>query len=270
MERKTLIKYLFQKPSIVLRKGVYFYEELIHKHFLIDNFRNSQLKTIDYLDLLGEIKNETISSYSYLDGTSLISDLLLLKKLAKSTQNCKYLEIGTFRGESLINIAPYVSKSVSITLGKEQMKKMGLSDKFIDVSGVFTRNLINVDWFFENSLEFDFSKLNDKFNLIFIDGDHSYDAVKEDTKNAFKVLDRENGIIVWHDYGNTTEDVRYSVLRGIIEGSPESARKDLYHVSNTLCAIYIKNYNGKKYNIDKPTMPNKTFNFTINVDPFVV
>lgn len=268
MERKTLIKYLFQKPSIVLRKGVYFYEELIHKQFLIDNFGISQLKTIDYLDFIGEVQNETVSSYSYLDGTSLISDLLLLKILAKRTENCKYLEIGTFRGESIINIAPYVSRAVSITLGKEQMKQMGLSDKFIEISGVFTRGLNNVDWFFENSLEFDFSKLNNKFNLIFVDGDHSYEAVKEDTKNAFRTLDKENGIIVWHDYGNTTEDVRHSVLRGIIEGAPEGTINDIYHVSNTLCAIYIKNYNGNKYNIDKPTMPNKTFNFSISVERF--
>lgn len=43
-------------------------------------------------------------------------------------------------------------------------------------------------------------------DAIFIDGDHSYDAVLNDSYLA-KDLIRDGGIIIWHDYGNPTVEV---------------------------------------------------------------
>jgi len=43
---------------------------------------------------------------------------------------------------------------------------------------------------------------------------------------------------VWHDYGIGTETVRWNILAGILDGCPEEKRKNIYHVSNTLCAFY--------------------------------
>jgi hypothetical protein len=36
-----------------------------------------------------------------------------------------------------------------------------------------------------------------RFDLVFIDGDHSYPYVVSDTRNAFKVLRDDNPMIVW-------------------------------------------------------------------------
>jgi hypothetical protein len=43
-----------------------------------------------------------------------------------------------------------------------------------------------------------------KFDFIFIDGDHSYDAVLRDTRLALTMLNRP-GVIMWHDYGNVAD-----------------------------------------------------------------
>ena len=46
-------------------------------------------------------------------------------------------------------------------------------------------------------------------------------------------------MIVWHDYARNPEQVRWSVLAGILDGLPSEMHKHLYHISNTMCAVYL-------------------------------
>lgn len=43
--------------------------------------------------------------------------------------------------------------------------------------------------------------LANKFDIIFIDGGHDYDTIKNDTEESFKML-KKNGFIIWHDYNS--------------------------------------------------------------------
>src|SRR4051812_6424317 len=61
------------------------------------------LPSIDLLDLFPDF-NETITHYSYLDGTSKAIDIAFIKKIIKSKKNVSYIEFGSWRGESLVNI----------------------------------------------------------------------------------------------------------------------------------------------------------------------
>src|ERR1700719_3581279 len=61
------------------------------------------LPQIDLLELLPGL-DETISPYSYLEGQALPTDIALLKGLARKRPGCRYLEIGSWRGESLANM----------------------------------------------------------------------------------------------------------------------------------------------------------------------
>lgn len=49
-----------------------------------------------------------------------------------------------------------------------------------------------------SSLEFS-AEDNAPYDLIFIDGGHGYKEVKHDSEEALKFVNRENGIILWHD-----------------------------------------------------------------------
>lgn len=195
------------------------------------------LKSVDITHLLPAF-NETVDPFCSLDGGSTPIDLALLKGLAKSKTDCMYFEIGTWRGESVANLASVAKHCVTLNLPDEEMLKMGLDKNYVGLHRYFSKNLKNITHIQANSQTFDYSSLNQKYDLIFIDGDHHYESVKNDTANAFKLLKDENSIIVWHDYGNNPSDIRWDVLRGILDGTPPEKHSDLYRVSNTLCAIY--------------------------------
>ncbi len=219
------------------------------------------LPVLNILDLFPGM-NETVSPYSFLDGTSLPSDLALLKLLARKFPDCVYLEIGTWRGESVANVASVAKECVTINLPDVEMRKRGLPEKYIQLHRFFSGHLPHVKHIQHHSSTFDFTSLEKKFDLIFVDGDHHYDQVKTDTQNVFQLLRDENSVIVWHDYARSPELVRHEVLAGILDGCPAEFRSNLFHVSNTLCAIFTQ----KKYTAHSfvPfSTPDQVFELTI-------
>jgi predicted O-methyltransferase YrrM len=219
------------------------------------------LPTVDIITLLPGF-NETVEPFCYLDGGSTPIDLALLKGLARRYVDCEYFEIGTWRGESAANVASVAKHCTSLNLPDLEMISMGLQKKYVELHRFFSDKLSNVTHIQANSLRFDYSSLKSKMDLIFIDGDHHYESVKSDTENAFRLLKNEQSVIVWHDYGNNPNDVRWDVLRGILDGTPPDKRKNLYRVSNTLCAIYT-NAPLSSYHQEEFETPSKAFSIHI-------
>jgi predicted O-methyltransferase YrrM len=206
--------------------------------------------------------SETLEYFAFLDGSSLPTDIALLKSLSKRFEKCKYFEIGTWRGESVVNVAENAEECYTLNQSKSEMISLGINENYADLHGFFSRNKKNITHLTGNSLTFDFKGLDKKFDLIFIDGNHHYEYVKNDTEKIFKHLIHQNSIIVWHDYAYTPEKLRPEVLAAILDGTPTEFRKYLYHVSNTLCAIFIRNdFPTKK--LIAPLIPNKIFKLTI-------
>lgn len=219
------------------------------------------LPVVDITALIPDF-NETIDPFCYLDGGSTPIDIALLKGLAKKHQQCDYFEIGTWRGESAANVASVAKHCTTLNLSDNEMKEMGLDKKYIDLHRFFSKDIKNVTHLQGNSMTFDYKSLGQKFDLIFIDGDHHYEAVMKDTKNAFELLKDERSVIVWHDYGNNPNDIRWDVLRGILDGTPQHKKKKLYRVSNTLCAIYTDE-NLRSCKQERVETPDKSFVMTI-------
>lgn len=93
--------------------------------------------------------------------------------------------------------------------------------------------------------------------------DHSYEGVLNDSKKVFSLRKNEKSIIVWHDYGSSTEIVRHTTLKAILDGIPKDKHHNLYHVSNTMCAIYIEKIDLLTYYTKFPSFPNKVFSLKI-------
>jgi len=211
---------------------------------VIKNFGfRSELSVVNADELFGDF-TETIDPFAFLDGGSLPTDLALLKKLARGIPRCSYFEIGTWRGESVANVASVAEICYTLNLSADEMKIKGLNQRYIDLHGHFSRPIPNIQHLQGNTLSFDFQSLNRKFDLIFIDGDHHFEMVKHDTEKVFKNLVHEKTIVVWHDYTRNPETIRYEVLAGILHGSPASTHSHIFHIANTLCAVYLPGQTG--------------------------
>ena len=123
---------------------------------------------------------------------------------------------------------------------------------------------------FADSTKFDFSTLG-KFDLIFIDGDHSYDAILSDTKNALGLLKDDFSVIVWHDYSyDNDHSVRQSTLNAIKDAIPKDEHQFLYYVENTMSAIYTKQKldSSKPPKLDQHTKPKRYFSMSLKLNEF--
>jgi predicted O-methyltransferase YrrM len=233
-------------------------EYVIKKYGYKNGFR-----TIELLELLPEF-NETIEPYTFLDGAASPLDMAILKNLARQIPDCCYLEIGSMRGESIANVATVAKECTSISLSPEEMEKLGFSEGLIRFNNYFSHGLKNVIHIAHNSLTFDFTKLKKKFDLVFIDGDHYDASVKTDTQNAFSILRDDNSIIVWHDYGLSAGNIRWSVLAGILDGTPKDKRNNLFHISNSICALYTNRSFDSIHDL-QPEIPSKNFSIRISL-----
>lgn len=254
----SIIWKIVKKPKSVF---LVLKDETEYENYLQQKYGIKQFKTVDINQFLIDSKAE-IDHYTFLSGTSFVTDLALLNSLANSIPQCEYLEIGTWRGESIMNVAQYAAQCTSINLSPKEIIELGLPQKYAQLHGCIINNQKNILCIQANSLNFNFSSLNKKYDLIFVDGDHSYKAVKSDSKNVYNLLKDENSIIVWHDYGFDPETPRQSVISGILDGLPTTAHQYLYHVSNTICAIYTKRKLESCLQ-ESPVRPDKIFKINI-------
>ena len=229
---------------------------LIKKHNI-----HSSLPVLDF-NQITQNQPETVESLAFLDGSSLPTDITLLKSLSKRFKNCKYFEIGTWRGESVVNVAEHAEECYTLNISKDEMLAQGFSKSYIEQHDFFSKEKDNIKHLKGNSLTFDFEGLNKKFDLIFIDGNHHYEHIKNDTEKVFKHLIHNESIIVWHDYAYNPEKLRPETLAAILDGTPQEFKQNLYQVSNTLCAIFIRgDFTTSEFKT--PITPNKRFKIKI-------
>jgi predicted O-methyltransferase YrrM len=240
------------------------FEEEYYRRQVIERYgKPLGLPTVDLCELFPRF-DETVEPYSWLEGGSLAIDLAVLKALARRYEDCHYLEIGAWRGESAANVASVASTCYSVSLSDVQMQEAGFGDAFIATARVFSKSLSNVTHIGHDSRTFDFSKLP-RMDLVFIDGDHSYGGVLCDTRSAFDLIRNDSSVIVWHDYIRSPErGIHWDVLAGILDGCPLDKRSNLYHLSNTLCAAYIEgSYSTSP--LEFPQLPTKSFAVKVSI-----
>jgi predicted O-methyltransferase YrrM len=147
------------------------------------------------------------------------AEILALCSIVKHRNAKSIVEVGTFNGNTALNLAANSAEDASIATidlppdwnGKYEIKVPEIYVNVTERSSVgshyksypeFAKKITQV---FGDSAGLDWSKLKTPFDLVFIDGNHHYNYVLSDTENALKHL-AKNGVIVWHDYG-MIEDV---------------------------------------------------------------
>ena len=66
----------------------------------------------------------TVRPFAFREGGSLPTDLLLLRALARRVPGCRYLEIGTWRGESAANVAAVAAEVFTLNLSAEEIRAL--------------------------------------------------------------------------------------------------------------------------------------------------
>lgn len=224
------------------------------------------LKAIHLTDLIDD-STIFIKDYSYQGGNSLPTDLALLQSLCKQTLNCNYFEIGTWRGESAMAVSAFCEECYSLNLSGEAMKSIGLEVDYINQHELFSKNNPKITHLKGDSMKFDFSPYYGKMDVVFIDGNHHYEFVLNDTREAYKLLKDENSVIVWHDYTKNGEEIRWDILKAILDGSIEENRALIYQVKDSLSAIYTKS-KIQSFPNTFWQVPKYLFDIQLNVKPF--
>ncbi len=208
------------------------------------------------LNLLGPKKDVIIKSFCIPPDNKVIGmtsdyEAWILASLSKYSD--KIFEFGTCSGKTTFLMAlnsPEKAKIYTITLSKDMTK--GLKKEKLD-NKISFRNLINesiyekflfsgsevekkINVIFENSLNFNENDYKKNFDLIFIDGGHTYSVIKNDSEKSFNMLNK-NGIILWHDYVPGKESAK-DVVKYLHTISKE---KKIYNIKNTSLCFYKNN-----------------------------
>ena len=175
----------------------------------------------------------------------------ILANIAKKSKNI--FEFGTCSGKTTYLMAlnsPKNCKIKTITLNNNQassiLYKKGESksafkniknESFYDVfffSNTKEEKKINVK--FINSMNLKIDNMKKMFDLIFIDGGHTYQVVKNDTEKALQMINK-NGLIFWHDYiegkSSTKDVVKYL--------NQLSKKIKIFHIKDTNMCFFKSN-----------------------------
>lgn len=210
-------------------------------HELEQKYRKN-IKEICMGKLLQDCVGQTIGldAVSCVTGSSNILDYALLKSLMIKFRLKSYLEIGTYIGDSLHIISEVAEHCYSITVPPEHpmsMKFWCQNNYMHDFSNRLV-NKENMIQYLEDSTKFDFGVIRENIDLYFIDADHSYDGVKNDTEKVFKHRG-ENSFVVWHDFKCPANQLRLSVISAVEDSLGRDEFKKVYMFDNNLCGLYV-------------------------------
>ena len=209
--------------------------------------KTSQVKSLNVFELIDPKTEAILSNFQLKEGNVSYYELLIISSLVAFHKPKVVLEIGTFNGNTTLQMALNAPKEAIIhTLDlppfevttKEPILKSDLPFVFEKEKKVrkYIKSQIEhkIKQYLGDSTAYNF-KLFTKEGLpefVFIDGGHSYECVKSDTKKALEIL-APGGIIIWHDFIPHYEGI-YRYLHELSQELP------LVHIKGTSLAYYRK------------------------------
>jgi hypothetical protein len=209
-------------------------------------------------------RGDFLPAFTFLDDTSTVVDLLLLRALVTRYGARTMLEIGTFRGESSLAVATAGASVVTLSLSDEALLERGTRRSWVDAHRTLSTGHPNITHAFGDSAVVDTAPYREWADILFIDGDHSRGALESDTRRFWTTRSPRVGAVVWHDAFSSPLVPRWEVLAGIAAGVPPSHRSQLVQVSNTLCLAWLPDGNSMP-TVDRSYVPRVVY--SVNVTP---
>lgn len=248
-----LINLLIKIPYLIFRN--FSFDDIIKGEKLFNNLTKlsedlefnkikSESKIIDVhaAELFGLDIEKTQIFFGSIDeqtGKNNQAEQAFVAAISKFINAKNIFEFGTYMGRTTYNfakISPHV-KVTTIDLPKEYK-----SDTWPHLGNVFrgTKENEKITQVLTDSFKFNEIKYKNKMDFIWIDGDHSYEGVKNDTEKAFNML-KKNGIIMWHDYGPSNKNGLPKYIKNLSNKYP------LFHIKKTSLLVYINGINAMKF-----------------------
>lgn len=169
-------------------------------------------KVLPAISSINEIK--ILNVFNRVEDLSIdVNELSILNSIVKSLDPARILEIGTWDGNTALNLAANIQADgyvVTLDLPPDSKGDLQLNIPHM-LNNLTDRTLVGsqfkntsfepkIKQKFGDSATINWNELGGPFDLIFIDGCHAFNYVKSDTENSLRVL-REGGSLLWHDYG---------------------------------------------------------------------
>lgn len=158
------------------------------------------------------------------------TDMLYVSAVAKHIGARKMFEFGTYMGRTTLYLAHNNPEGEVFTLNLAPES----DPRYAPFLGLLFRGREEekrIVQLYADSREFDVTDYRKQFDFVFVDGDHSYELVKNDTLKAFELL-KAGGVIMWHDYAPKSE----GLVRFFMEYTQE---RPLFRIRSTCLLVYI-------------------------------
>jgi SAM-dependent methyltransferase len=153
-------------------------------------------------------------------------DVYVVLKAALGFHSKRILELGSYRGETARMLAENTGDDVRI-FAVDIDERHGSAYQGLELARKIVRKT--------GHISVDLLGAEEKYDLIFVDANHDFDSVMNDTEVAFKVL-AKGGVILWHDYALENY---FMGMNGVPEALNHFARtRPLYAIRGTRLAMF--------------------------------
>jgi hypothetical protein len=183
-----------------------------------------------------------------------LADIVMLLKVIVCSKPKKLMEVGSFRGYTALYMAQHISSDAKIVT-VDRYPEHGEAYLNTPYASIIERRVgeTNTEMFQHDA--------QGSYDLIFIDADHSYSGVKNDTELVLPLVS-QNGFIVWHDYANWGY---FDGKNGVPEYLKElSAKLPIAHIIGSDVAIYSPAWAGSQKHIYESAIQQKIRSTEVN------
>jgi predicted O-methyltransferase YrrM len=145
-----------------------------------------------------------------------IADVTMLLTIVVCTRPKRLMEVGSYRGYTALMLAKHLEADARL-LTVDFDARHGEAYRNSSHAAKIERRVARVE---ESAF---INDVRGSYDLIFLDADHTYEAVKRDTIVLLELL-AEKGYFIWHDFGNLGKLAGKTAFLSFFTNSPKNFR----------------------------------------------
>ncbi len=195
--------------------------------------KRCRLRELPLAAILPGVENAAISlaAVNVETGHPNHAEMLWVIAAAQHRRARRVFEFGTFMGRTTRHLAAAMPDAHIWTLDLPRDENPWSFADHVGAMFAGTSDAERITSVRTNSATFDTSPLRGSMDFVWVDADHSYDGVRNDTEKAFELL-APGGAIMWHDFSADSP--------GLVDFIAEfTARQPLFLIQRTSVLLHL-------------------------------